>query len=166
MFLNVYNCIIFDEEMDLISCLNNEYLCAALTEQEMTVIVPLIADLMSCETLGEFLIASDSNTEFLMDECHVSEKMIENWSENKLSEYEKHNLIKAIDHVRSGINVSINMSEIQDTPFNYSIIDTDAGIGAGSHVGATKDEGVEIAVIGTGVHIPSGAEVLPGEMIS
>jgi hypothetical protein len=92
MFLNVYNCIIFDEEMDLISCLNNEYLCAALTEQEMTVIVPLIADLMSCETLGEFLIASDSNTEFLMDECHVSEKMIENWSENKLSEYEKFSL--------------------------------------------------------------------------
>ena len=92
MFLNVYNCIIFDEEMDLISCLNNEYLCAALTEQEMTVIVPLIADLMSCETLGEFLIASDSNTEFLTDACHVSEKMIENWSENKLSEYEKFSL--------------------------------------------------------------------------
>ena len=37
MFLNVYNCIIFDEGMDLISCLQNEYLCAALTEQEMAV---------------------------------------------------------------------------------------------------------------------------------
>lgn len=49
---------------------------------------------------------------------------------------------------------------------NYSIIDTDASIGAGSRVGATKAEGVEIAVIGTGVHIPSGAEVFPGEMIS
>ena len=49
---------------------------------------------------------------------------------------------------------------------NYSIIDTDAHIGAGSRVGAAKDEGVEIAVIGTGVHIPSGAEVFPGEMIS
>ena len=49
---------------------------------------------------------------------------------------------------------------------NYSIIDTDAHIGAGSRVGAAKDDGVEIAVIGTGVHIPSGAEVFPGEMIS
>ena len=49
---------------------------------------------------------------------------------------------------------------------NYSIIDTDVHIGAGSRVGAAKDEGVEIAVIGTGVHIPSGAEVFPGEMIS
>ena len=49
---------------------------------------------------------------------------------------------------------------------NYSIIDTDAHIGAGSRVGAAKDEGVEIAVIGTGVNIPSGTEVHPGEMIS
>jgi len=49
---------------------------------------------------------------------------------------------------------------------NYSIIDTDAHIGAGAHVGSAKAEGVEIAVIGTGVHIPSGAEVFPGEMIS
>ena len=49
---------------------------------------------------------------------------------------------------------------------NYSIIDTDAHIGAGSRVGAVKAEGVEIAVIGTGVQIPSGAEVHPGEMIS
>ena len=92
MFLNVYNCIIFDEGMDLISCLQNEYLCAALTEQEMAVIVPLIADLMECENLTEFLLVSDSNVDFLMDECHVTEKMIENWSENKLSEYEKYSL--------------------------------------------------------------------------
>ena len=49
---------------------------------------------------------------------------------------------------------------------NYSIIDTDAHIGAGARVGSAKAEGVEIAVIGTGVHIPSGAEVFPGEMIS
>ncbi|MBQ9079489.1 MAG: glucose-1-phosphate adenylyltransferase [Clostridia bacterium] len=49
---------------------------------------------------------------------------------------------------------------------NYSIIDTDAQIGAGARVGAQKEDGVEIAVIGTGVHIPSGAEVFPGEMIS
>ena len=93
MFLNVYNCIIFDEKMDLISCLQNEYLCAALTVQEMTVIIPLIADLMACETLSEFLTASDSTVDFLMDECHVTEKMIENWAENKLSAYEKYSLI-------------------------------------------------------------------------
>ena len=92
MFLNIFNCIIFDEKMDLISCLHNEYLCAALTVQEMTVIIPLISDLMGCDTLSEFLILSDSTVDFLMEECHVSEKMIENWGENKLSAYEKFSL--------------------------------------------------------------------------
>ena len=47
--------------MDLISCLHNEYLCTALTVQEMTVIIPLISDLMGCETLSEFLILSRVN---------------------------------------------------------------------------------------------------------
>ena len=103
MFLNVYNCIIFDEKMDLVSCLQNEYLCAALTVQEMTVIIPLIADLMACETLSEFLTASDLTVDFLMEECHISEKMIENWAENKLSEYEKFSLtfLIASSHLES-----------------------------------------------------------------
>ncbi|MBQ8425463.1 MAG: hypothetical protein IJX17_05530 [Clostridia bacterium] len=42
---------------------------------------------------------------------------------SSLTEFEKHNLIKAIEHIRSGINVSINMSDLQDTPFDYNIID-------------------------------------------
>ena len=92
MFLNVFNCIVFDEEMDLISCLQNEYLCAALTVQEMTVIIPLISDLMGCETLSEFLILSNSTVDFLIDECHVTEKMVEMWSVNKFTEYEKYSL--------------------------------------------------------------------------
>lgn len=49
---------------------------------------------------------------------------------------------------------------------NYSIIDAQSVIGAGARVGAPRGDGVEIAVIGTGVHIPSGAEVFPGDMIS
>ena len=92
MFFYVYNCIISDEKMDLVSCLQNEYLCAALTAQEMTVIIPLISDLMGCETLSEFLILSDSTVDFLIDECHVTEKMIEMWSVNKFTEYEKYSL--------------------------------------------------------------------------
>ena len=92
MFFNVYNCIISDEKMDLVSCLQNEYLCAALTAQEMTVIVPLIADLMTCENLSDFLILSDSTVDFLIDECHVTEKMVEMWSVNKFTEYEKYSL--------------------------------------------------------------------------
>ena len=49
---------------------------------------------------------------------------------------------------------------------NYSIIDTNARIGAGTRVGAARGEGVEIAVVGADVNIPSGTEVAPGEMIS
>ncbi len=49
---------------------------------------------------------------------------------------------------------------------NYSIIDSRSVIGAGSRIGAQRGDGVEIAVIGEGVHIPSGAEVFPGDMIS
>ncbi len=49
---------------------------------------------------------------------------------------------------------------------NYSIIDAQSVIGAGARVGAPRSDGTEIAVIGAGVHIPSGAEVFPGDMIS
>ena len=49
---------------------------------------------------------------------------------------------------------------------NYSIIDTNAHIGAGAKVGCAREDGVEIAVVGADVHIPSGAEVFSGEMIS
>lgn len=49
---------------------------------------------------------------------------------------------------------------------NYSIIDTNARIGAGAKVGCAREDGVDIAVVGADVHIPSGAEVFSGEMIS
>ncbi len=49
---------------------------------------------------------------------------------------------------------------------NYAIIDTNAHIGAGAKVGCAREDGVEIAVVGADVHIPSGAEVFSGEMIS
>lgn len=49
---------------------------------------------------------------------------------------------------------------------NYSILDSSSIIGAGARVGRPREKGVEIAVIGTGVKISSGAEVQPGEMIS
>ena len=49
---------------------------------------------------------------------------------------------------------------------NYSIIDSQSVIGAGARVGAPRSNGTEIAVVGSGVHIPSGSEVFPGNMIS
>ena len=49
---------------------------------------------------------------------------------------------------------------------NYSIIDTGVCIGAGATVGASKADGVEIAVIGEDVVIDAGATVAAGAMIS
>ena len=92
MFLTVFNCIIYDEKMQLVSCLSNEYLYSVLTVEEMTVIVPLIRRLMGCNTLAEFLRESHSNVDFLKTECNVSQSMIDNWTENALTEYEKYSL--------------------------------------------------------------------------
>lgn len=44
MFLNIFNCIIFDEEVNLASCLRNEYILSAITAREMSVLVPMIHD--------------------------------------------------------------------------------------------------------------------------
>ena len=59
-----------------------------------------------------------------------------------------------------------NVTVGEGATVNYSIIDSQSVIGAGTRIGAPRGEGVGIAVIGTGVHIPSGAEVFPGDMIS
>jgi len=42
---------------------------------------------------------------------------------SSLSEYQKHIMQKNIEHIKSGINVSYNVSELQDAPIDYAIID-------------------------------------------
>ena len=92
MFLNIFNCIVFDEEMNLASCLRNEYILAAITAREMSVLVPMIHDFMNCETLADILIVGDLTTESLMDEFHIDEKTIEKWLTEGISDFEKYAL--------------------------------------------------------------------------
>ena len=80
MFLNVYNCIVFDEKADLVSCLKNQYLAAALTPREMAIIVPLIHNLLECNNLEEFLIVSDWSLEYLAEVIPASKKNLDAWS--------------------------------------------------------------------------------------
>ena len=80
MFLNVYNCIVFEEKADLVSCLKNQYLAAALTPREMTIIVPLIHNLLECNNLEEFLIVSDWSLEYLAEVIPASKKNLDAWS--------------------------------------------------------------------------------------
>ena len=93
MFLNVYNCIVFDEKADLVSCLKNQYLAAALTPREMAIIVPLIHDLLECENLEEFLIVSEWSLDYLSEVIPTSKKIFDTWSEDGLPTLDRYFLV-------------------------------------------------------------------------
>ena len=93
MFPLIFNCIIFDENMDLAACVNNEFISAALTAGELTVIVPLIHDLVECDSIDEILLTVGYTASTLMSDLKISQKTIEKWQERGFSEYEKYSLI-------------------------------------------------------------------------
>ena len=93
MFPSIFNSIIFDENMDLASCINNEFISAALTAQELTVIVPLIKSLVGCDSISEILMTAGYTASTLISDLKISHKTIEKWEEKCFSEYEKYSLI-------------------------------------------------------------------------
>ena len=93
MFPVIFNCIIFDENMDLSSCINNEFISAALTAGELTVIVPLIKSLISCDSIDEILMTVGYTMSTLMLDLKISHRTIEHWQEKGFTEYEKYSLI-------------------------------------------------------------------------
>ena len=93
MFPEIFNAIIFDENMDLTACINNEFISAALTANELTVIVPLIKSLVSCDSVDEILMTAGYTASTLMSDLKISQKTIEKWQEKGFSEYEKYSLI-------------------------------------------------------------------------
>ena len=93
MFPAIFNSIIFDENMDLVSCINNEFISAALTANELTVIVPLIKSFVMCDSVEEILLTVGYNASTLMADLKISPRTIEKWQETGFSEYEKYSLI-------------------------------------------------------------------------
>ena len=93
MFPSIFNAIILDENMDLSSCINNEFISAALTAGELTVIVPLIRDLVECDCIDEILLTVGYSASTLITDLKISQKTIEKWQERGFSEYEKYSLI-------------------------------------------------------------------------
>ena len=93
MFPMIFNSIIFDENMDLASCINNEFISAALTAGELTVIVPLIRDLVECDCIDEILLTAGYTQSTLISDLKISLKTIEEWERRGFSEYEKYSLI-------------------------------------------------------------------------
>ena len=93
MFPAIFNSIIFDENMDLAACINNEFISAALTANELTVIVPLIHDLVECDCIDEILLTAGYNASTLMADLKISHRTLDHWQEHGFSEYEKYSLI-------------------------------------------------------------------------
>lgn len=93
MFPSIFNCIIFDENMDLSSCINNEFISAALTANELTVIVPLIKSLIGCDSINEILLTAGYSASTLIFDLKISQSTIDEWHDRRLSDYEKRSLI-------------------------------------------------------------------------
>ena len=58
-----------------------------------------------------------------------------------------------------------NVTVGEGATINYSIIDGDTKIGAGSTIGHTKSSNGGIAVIGTELEIKPGSNIAGGEMV-
>ena len=93
MFPKVFNSIIFDENMDLASCINNGFISAALTANELTIIVPQIKSLVDCDSIDEILMTAGYTESTLISDLSISHKTIEKWKAIGFSEYEKYSLI-------------------------------------------------------------------------
>lgn len=93
MYFKHFVCIVEDENMNLESCLKNEYLNAELTHQEMTILVPFIKKLMSYDYFDEILAATDLDFGTLMSEYSIPSETLDRWFLVDFSEYEKRDLI-------------------------------------------------------------------------
>jgi hypothetical protein len=85
MKFEVFNRIIFDNEMNIVSCLSDAYVCAALTVREILEIVPLVKEIMDSNNLSDI---SFDIYEFIYD-LPISQETLEEWEENGLNKHEK-----------------------------------------------------------------------------
>lgn len=92
MFLNVFNSIIFDENVDLSSCQKNQYLRSQLTEYEMSVVVPLMHGLLSAQDFDEFLERSFWKVDYLQKKLPINTEKIGYWRTNEFSPFDKYSL--------------------------------------------------------------------------
>ena len=90
MLIEVYNCIIFDEKLDLEGCRKNEYLRSQLNENEMSIIVPLMGLLFSSKNFEEFLDVSCWTIDYLKEKLPITDDVIAEWQTTGLSLYDKY----------------------------------------------------------------------------
>ena len=85
MYFEVFNHIVFDNEMKITLCLSDEYVCAAMTVEEILEIVPEIKSIMDSRILSEI---SNDIYEFICD-LPISEEILEKWEDSGLNKTER-----------------------------------------------------------------------------
>ena len=86
MYFSVFNTIVFDNEIDLMSCIEDDYVRAAMTIDEIAKIIPRVKKIMDATTFEEILSASD----YLIDDLSLPERDLERWEKYGLMEFEKY----------------------------------------------------------------------------
>ena len=85
MYLEALNHIVFDNEMDIVSCLSDEYVCSVMTAEEILEIVPNIKKIMDAKCLSEI----EAATHDLIYELPLDEESIEKWEKYRLNGVER-----------------------------------------------------------------------------
>lgn len=85
MNYEVFNRIVFDNEMNIVSCLSDAYVCAAMTVREILEIVPSIKEIMDSNNLSDISI---DIYEFVCD-LPISEETFDEWEANGMNKHEK-----------------------------------------------------------------------------
>jgi hypothetical protein len=86
MYFEVFNTIVFDAELDLITCLDDEYVRAAMTLDEIIELVPNVKTIMEAKSFEEILVASN----YLIDDLPLPTGTLERWEKHGLNEFEKY----------------------------------------------------------------------------
>ena len=86
MYFDVFNTIVFDNESDLLLCVDDEYVRAAMTLDEIAKIVPRVKKIMDAKNFDEILIESD----YLIDDLPLQQGDLERWETYGLTDFEKY----------------------------------------------------------------------------
>ena len=86
MYFDVFNSIVFDNENDLNSCLEDDYVRAAMTLDEIAKIVPQVKKIMEAKNFDEILVES----EYLIDDLPLPVGDLERWEKHGLTDFEKY----------------------------------------------------------------------------
>ena len=86
MLYEVFNRIVYDNQLDVISCLSDPYISAALTANEILEIVPEIQKIMNSNNMSELSI---DVYDFIYD-LPLPEETLETWEENGIKKIERY----------------------------------------------------------------------------